>query len=296
MSPNPAALRVCTLRKPARWVVTSIRRIINARGRRSYSQSGEDLILEFLLSEQLEIRHPTYLDLGANHPVRLNNTYLFYQSGSTGVCVEADPRLCSLLRRQRKRDKCISGGVTPGGTGDAEFFVMSVNQLSTFSAEHAYRLSNSGTCQIQEVLSIPLLSVNEIIRDHCGVCPNLLCIDIEGLDEVVLADLDFGKYRPEVVCVETVLHAGDGSELKNSRILQMMTRSGYRVYADTYVNTIFVDEHVWNRRRCAESRGAGSNGAPSEPAAKGSRGRMGARGARCSRMGRRVLPHWSQEL
>ena len=53
--------------------------VIHSRLRRwrvgslSFSQSGEDVLIRRLLS-RLNIRHPTYLDLGANAPFRLNNT------------------------------------------------------------------------------------------------------------------------------------------------------------------------------------------------------------------------------
>ena len=44
----------------------------------SYSQCGEDLIVEFILNG-LKIKHPTYMDIGAHHPFYLSNTALFTQ-------------------------------------------------------------------------------------------------------------------------------------------------------------------------------------------------------------------------
>ena len=50
----------------------------------SYSQSGEDLIVKHIF-ENLGVKKPSYLDIGAYHPFHLNNTVIFYLSGSHGI-------------------------------------------------------------------------------------------------------------------------------------------------------------------------------------------------------------------
>src|SRR5262249_29835011 len=57
------------------------------RGEESYSQAGEDLIVRFFFYHQ-RISNITYLDIGANEPIQLNNTYYFYRRGFRGVLVE----------------------------------------------------------------------------------------------------------------------------------------------------------------------------------------------------------------
>jgi len=71
----------------------------------SYSQCGEDRILRHIFSV-FGIEKPTYLDIGAHHPVALSNTYLFYQKGATGVLVEPNPARYRELVRARPRDVC----------------------------------------------------------------------------------------------------------------------------------------------------------------------------------------------
>ena len=56
----------------------------------SYSQLGEDLIIEFVFNG-IGINKINYLDIGAHHPIEINNTYLFYLKGSYGVLIEPDP-------------------------------------------------------------------------------------------------------------------------------------------------------------------------------------------------------------
>jgi len=69
----------------------------------TYSQCGEDVIIDYAITRKLKISSPTYLDIGANHPKWLSNTYRFYQRGCYGVCVEPDKELCDRFKAVRKR-------------------------------------------------------------------------------------------------------------------------------------------------------------------------------------------------
>jgi hypothetical protein len=73
-------------------------------------------------------------------------------------------------------------------------------------------------------------------------------LDIEGLDYDILNDWDFEKYRPEIFCIETITYTENNTENKIDKIIDLMKLKGYRVYADTYINTIFVSENAWGQR------------------------------------------------
>ena len=44
--------------------------------KKSYSQCGEDLIVKFIF-DILNIKNPSYIDIGAHHPNYISNTALF---------------------------------------------------------------------------------------------------------------------------------------------------------------------------------------------------------------------------
>lgn len=69
--------------------------------------------------------------------------------------------------------------------------------------------------------------------------PNLISIDVEGLDLQILKTLNFEKYRPEVFCIETLQHSKNYTETKNQDLISFLETQDYFVYADTYINTIF---------------------------------------------------------
>lgn len=218
------------------------------RAAHSFSQCGEDLIINFIFENHLKINRPSYLDIGAHHPTHLSNTYFFYQRGSQGVCIEPDPDLCEEIRKKRSRDVCLNAGVGISSETKADFYVMTAKTLNTFSKEEAERYQSYETQKIEKVLKIPLIPINETIQNNFKSCPNLVSLDVEGLDLDILKSFDFAKYRPEIFCVETLTYTEDKSETKITEINDLLASKEYMVYADTYINTIFVDKNVWVNR------------------------------------------------
>ena len=212
----------------------------------SYSQCGEDLILQHLFTV-LKLDKVSYLDIGAHHPTYLSNTYLFYSTGGRGVCIEPDPALFEEFGKKRPNDINLNCGVGID-SGEADFFVMSTSTLNTFSRAEAERYQSYGKERILKTIRVALKPINEILAENFSKCPNFISLDVEGMDYRILQDLDFGTYRPEVFCLETLSYTEDKSERKLTEIIELMHERGYLTYADTYINTIFVDSAAWNRR------------------------------------------------
>ncbi len=214
--------------------------------RASYSQCGEDLIIQQLLTV-LGLKNFRYLDVGAHHPSFLSNTYFFYLQGASGVCVEPDPSLFQEFAKLRPRDVHLNCGVG-ADSGFADFFVMSTPTLNTFSSEEATRYAASGNHFVTAKKQIEIQAINCIIENNFMCCPNLVSLDIEGWDLIVLNSLDFDRYRPEVFCIETLSYTEDNSERKLTEIIEFMHQKDYVTYADTYINTIFVERSCWENR------------------------------------------------
>jgi hypothetical protein len=65
----------------------------------SHSQAGQDRFVWELLGPG----PGTFLDIGANHPVEISNTYALEQQGWEGWLIENDVNCLKLLREQRSR-------------------------------------------------------------------------------------------------------------------------------------------------------------------------------------------------
>ena len=101
--------------------------------RRSYSQEGEDIVLESLLGGEAR---GFYVDIGAHHPARVSNTYRFYKRGWRGINVDAAPGSMNLFRQVRPKDINVEAAV---GMGSQKliFYVLDDDGLSTLDKDLA---------------------------------------------------------------------------------------------------------------------------------------------------------------
>lgn len=203
-----------------------------------YSQHGEDLIINSCLRD-LGIHKPSYIDVGAHHPFRLNNTYFFYLKGCKGINVEPDPHLFGLFEKQRPDDINVNVGVFKERS-KMPFYVMHPNTLSTFSASEMENYKKIGH-ELRETIQVDVETINDIIgKYNDGIFPDFLSLDIEGIDLEVLKTMNYEYNYPKVICVETTMYDGSlTDQKKNKPIIDLLLNKGYAIYADTFINTIF---------------------------------------------------------
>ncbi len=213
----------------------------------SYAQCGEDIIINTFLSG-LGITQPTYIDIGTYHPILGNNTYLFYKKGGHGICVEPDDAFYKVIKRIRTHDVVLNAGAGPVEKSAADFYKMSSHNLNTFSKDEAEETATKkhyGDQKIKGVVQIPLVTVTNLIKNYLhNQAPDILSIDAEGLDFDIVSSIDFSIHRPKVICTETLRYNRDGKLEKEKDVEDYLATKGYVLYADTYVNSIFVDAKV----------------------------------------------------
>jgi FkbM family methyltransferase len=236
--------KILALKKSARNTFTRH----DHSGHQSYAQCGEDMIVDFLLM-WLGNKKVTYLDIGAHHPTWLSNTYHFYKLGHRGVLIEPDELLCKGLRSVRPHDKVLNIAVGTGGNDIINMYVMTSKTLNTLDKEQAETLQATGREKIEAVMEVRRLGINEVLAEHFPDTPPVfVSLDIEGLDYAILQAWNFSRFRPIVFCVETLTYTQNNTERKLTEILDLMRSNRYRIYADTFVNTIFVCEDAWRER------------------------------------------------
>ena len=220
--------------------------IIRSKAQPSFSQAGEDQVVRYLF-EQLRIARPTYLDIGANHPVLGNNTYYFYRRGSRGVGIEPDPEYFALIGRKRRRDVVLQAGIGSEEASEALIYIFPhpYSGWNTFSKEEALGRGQESGINFIKTLKVPLLRINSIMEDYFDPHPNFISIDVEGMDLAILRSLDFSRFKPEVICAETISFSTRNEETKLDEIAGFLMEKGYFVFGDTRINTIFCREEAY---------------------------------------------------
>ena len=214
---------------------------LNMLMKTTYSQSGEDAILAYLFAVLgIPFAKCTYLDLGANRPKEMSNTYFFYEQGATGTLIEANPALIPALQKERSGDVILNRCIAPKSGDVIPFHVMNVDGLST-PEDVTELLANHPDLKLLETVNVETVSVNDLFAQMHAV-PVFVNIDIEGMEMEILRSIDFTKYRPLVLILEMIpyskkLPVGQ----KNPEILAFLQEKGYVEYAFTGINSIFID-------------------------------------------------------
>ena len=166
----------------------------------SHSQYGEDMIARDLLSD---VARGTFVDVGAHHPVYYSNTYHFYRRGWRGLVVDAAPGTKELFDLLRPGDIAVEACLAAEGGGSVEYFLFNQPALNTTDPATAEaNLSRPGVKLLRRH-TMPTVPLDALLEQHLpGRTIDLLSIDIEGLDEEILASHDWERWRPRVVIVE----------------------------------------------------------------------------------------------
>jgi len=221
-------------------------------GNVTFSQYGEDIIMLRML-ERYNVKNITYLDIGANEPIIGSNTYNFYLRGYHGVLIEPNADLCRMLTAARPNDKVLNFGIGSKNQTAATYYMFGREHtaMNTFSEEEAKNTEKEGI-PIKQVVQLPLKDINDVIAEHFTEAPTIISLDVEGLDEEILRRLDFDKYQPLLICVETVSYNVGREFIKKKGILDLLIARGYFIYADTHVNTIFCSRKMFDKILAAQ--------------------------------------------
>jgi len=202
----------------------------NLHAIRSYSQSGEDLMLDALFGCR---ETGTYVDIGANDPVGLNNTKRFYDRGWRGINIEPNPVKFAQFMKDRPHDINLNTGVSDG-SGSLPFYSIDADTLSTFDRRTALQHCRERGARIVETLEIPVMRLEEILAEHIGERSiDFMSIDVEGAEMGVLRGNDWQKFRPKAIIIEIADNPRE--------ILDFLTNKKYLPVMRNAENGLFID-------------------------------------------------------
>lgn len=232
----------------------------NFYDKKSYSQSGEDTICAYIINFLgIPMNQVTYLDLGANHAKDMSNSYYFYEKGARGVLVEANPELIPELQKYRRGDVILNKAVAIDEKTEIEFYSLNGDGLSTISyeaAQHACRVNPE--IHIKNKYTIETITISKILTDYFKHTPTILSIDLEGIEEEVIEQIDFEEHRPLIIILENIPYRPYlVIEMKQDKLLNFMNQNDYVEYAFTGINSLYVDKRYvdkFNQKKMIDSK------------------------------------------
>lgn len=178
---------------------------------KTFGQLGEDAIIEnHLIWLGIDInKKGCYVDIGAYHPTRNSNTYKFYKKGSSGYVIDIGDRKKKLWSAVRSRDIFINTAVVQNSYKDKTVnFIMKDSYGSATDHLKESGIVKNNLNNKTRLLEVKASTANQIcdilIQDKNWTQANwkFISIDIEGMDEIFLKDLDLIKLSPDVIAVE----------------------------------------------------------------------------------------------
>lgn len=199
----------------------------------SYAQEGEDIIVKRILNA---VKQGFYVDIGAHHPFRFSNTYLFYKNGWTGINIDPIPGTKVQFDKYRPNDINIECAVSDKKE-TLNYFNFQEKALNTFSESLAKQYIDANW-KLEEQIPIVTYPLKDILARYMPEQKKIhfMSIDVEGFEMNVLTSNDWTKYKPELLLIEILDCPVE--EIKTNEITIYLQQQGYRVFAKTF-NTVF---------------------------------------------------------
>jgi len=188
---------------------------------KSYSQYGEDLIIDSFFQHHVPIKNGNYLDIGCYHPIGISNTYVLHKKGWQGLVIDIDDYKLELFKRRRGKNVEVLKAAISSEDSLSKVPIYKFNQpfspYDTLSEDMAKTRSKAINIDYttEEVNQI---SINSLLnKKHF----DLINIDVEGLDELIVNSIDFNKYQPTMIVYESF------DPLSISKTKELLNDNGY---------------------------------------------------------------------
>tara|TARA_B110000027_G_scaffold66330_1_gene71019 strand:+ start:243 stop:944 length:702 start_codon:yes stop_codon:yes gene_type:complete len=166
--------------------------------KKSYSISSVDLVIDRLFRN---INKGIYIDIGCNHPIKYNNTYLLHKKGWKGINIDLDKTSINEFNLMRKNDHNVQEIV--GSLDDEEkeiYYYHERSAINTLSKE----LVEKRLTKPREIIKKKSTSINTIIENSPFKDKkiNFMSIDIENYEYEALKYFNFKKYNIDIIVTE----------------------------------------------------------------------------------------------
>tara|TARA_E500000178_G_C16948635_1_gene720094 strand:- start:279 stop:971 length:693 start_codon:yes stop_codon:yes gene_type:complete len=214
----------------------------------SYSISSVDLIIDRLFTK---LKKGIYIDLGCNHPIKYNNTYLLHKRGWEGINIDSDNKSIQEFRKMRKNDYNVNALISSKKGKIKYYFYHDRSALNTVDL----RIVKKRKLKPSKVINFETKTLNYIIENspYKKSKINFLSVDIENHEYEALKNFKFNKYKIDCIVIELLNTKNKKIETQNqdldfilkSKIFKLLIKNKYKFI--NWVNSDLIFFHQDSR-------------------------------------------------
>lgn len=159
----------------------------------SFAEEREDIILYHLLKKVTASTR--YVDVGANDPIDISVTKFFYDRGGSGINIEPQQKYIDRLNRDRPRDINLAVGISDEA---GELTLSGDDGLATFDCDSEFFHQKSA-------YAVSVITLSDVFNKYISEDEDIhfLKLDVEGWERECLKGMDFVRFRPWILCIES---------------------------------------------------------------------------------------------
>jgi FkbM family methyltransferase len=207
-----------------------------------FSQFGEDLVIWAALENRGQLNNGFYVDVGAFDPFRFSNTALLHMlRGWRGVNVDAAEATIAAFNIQRPGDTNVHSPVSDVEE-EVTFYEYSHGAVNTIDPKMVdrYAKTSNSPFKVRREIATRTRRLDNIMENIPDIPSDfgLLSIDCEGVDHRVLLSMNWNRFRPHIVAIES--HGFSLANMSKSPTYAFLTEKGYRLISHVFVTSIYA--------------------------------------------------------
>ncbi len=190
----------------------------------SFSFNAVDLIVDYIFKDQIQ---GIYMDIGSQHPISNNNTYLLYKRGWNGINIDLDKKNIDLFNISRPSDINLNYAISDTNEYTNLYFYHDSSPINTLNKN----VSDYQKATVKKIKKIETHTLDSILKKiDFKKKLDYMNIDVEGYENRVLEGFDISKYKPNVVSVEYLDLKMKNLEFKNNNINNLFNSNLYNYF------------------------------------------------------------------
>jgi len=188
----------------------------------SYSFNAVDLIIDYIFKNK---NNGFYLDVGSQHPISNNNTYLLFKRGWSGINIDLDKKNIDLFNTARPNDINLNLAISSNVAEKKLYFYHDKSPINTLDKV----VSDFQTATVKEIKRIKTTTLDIALQNlKFKNKIDYMNLDVEGHEMDIFKAFDLSVYKPSIISVEFLDLDMKFLEFKNNDLQRIVNSDLYK--------------------------------------------------------------------